>query len=112
MRPARGANPAVPAIGLERWAAGLSLLAALALASPGEAQPVGVLSPLYEVVVRRYASGDREGAVAEMIGWLDSRIRMEIPALNEEWQKAGGHPFDPGVWRARASSPSTLLEAG
>jgi predicted Zn-dependent protease len=52
------------------------------------AQTAGVLSPAYEAVVRRYSSGDREGAVVEMVTWPERRLRDEIPALNVLWQRA------------------------
>jgi tetratricopeptide (TPR) repeat protein len=56
--------------------------------APAVAQRADVLSPAYESVVRRYLSGDREGAVAEMVAWPEWRLRGEIPALNRLWQQA------------------------
>lgn len=62
--------------------------ALLAASSVASAQPSEVLSPIYEAVVRRYASGDREGAVAELGAWPDSRVRREVPILNHDWQRS------------------------
>lgn len=66
----------------------LAGLLLLAISAPSLAQPSEVLSPAYESIVRRYLSGDREGAVAEMVTWPEQRLEDEIPALNALWQKA------------------------
>jgi hypothetical protein len=73
----------------------------LALSSVASAPPSEVLSPIYQAVVRRYASGDREGAVAELSAWPDSRIRREVPILNRDWQRSLllGDAMNPDVWR-------------
>ena len=65
--------------------AALLLLSLPALAS---AQTAGVLSPAYEAVVRRYSSGDREGAVADMGTWPERRLRDEMTALTSSWEGA------------------------
>jgi tetratricopeptide (TPR) repeat protein len=39
------------------------------------------LSPAYESALRRYQSGDREGAIADVSTWPESRLRAEISAL-------------------------------
>jgi tetratricopeptide (TPR) repeat protein len=50
------------------------------------------LSPAYEAAVRRYASGDRDGAIAEMCAWPEGLVRDEIAALrrrarsDDPWQ--------------------------
>ncbi len=66
----------------------VALCGLLALPVPSAADPPGILSPAYQAVVRRYASGDREGAVAELSAWPDWRIRREVPILNHEWQRS------------------------
>jgi tetratricopeptide (TPR) repeat protein len=73
----------------------------LALSSVASTQPSEILSPIYQAVVRRYASGDREGAVAELGAWPDSRIRREVPILNRDWQRSllVGEAMSPDVWR-------------
>ena len=68
------------------------VLLSLALAAPGLAQRLDVLSPAYEAVVRLYVSGDREGAVAEMCSWPASRVREEVRAFDAVWQKAHACP--------------------
>jgi hypothetical protein len=60
----------------------------LALAASAPAQPADVLSPAYEAVVRRYVSGEREAAAADMCGWPDKRIRDEMTALAAFREKA------------------------
>jgi tetratricopeptide (TPR) repeat protein len=67
---------------------GRAVLLLLSLPALASGQTAGVLSPAYEAVVRRYSSGDREGAVAEMVTWPERRLRDEIPALNVLWQRA------------------------
>lgn len=47
-----------------------------------------VLSPAYEAVVRRYQSGDREGAVADMRSWPEERLRGEVAALSAFRERA------------------------
>jgi hypothetical protein len=71
-----------------RSRAGRAALLLLSLPALASGQTAGVLSPAYEAVVRRYSSGDREGAVAEMVTWPERRLRDEIPALNVLWQRA------------------------
>jgi tetratricopeptide (TPR) repeat protein len=46
--------------------------------------------PAYEAVVRRYASGDREGAIVDMGAWPEGRLRSEITAVNALRRKASG----------------------
>jgi hypothetical protein len=70
----------------------------LALAAPAAAPPAGALSPAYEAVVRQYASGDREAAVAGICGWPDKRLRDEMTALADFREKA----------RARHSCPEAM----
>jgi tetratricopeptide (TPR) repeat protein len=66
-----------------RW-----LLTPLALALPalGAAQPA--TSPAYETALRRYESGDREGAIAEMGAWSERRLRDEMTTLRALCEKA------------------------
>jgi len=71
--------------GIRRRFLALLLLCLPALAS---AQPSDVLSPAYEAIVRRYLSGDREGAVGDMSAWPEWRMRDEMTALRAFWQKA------------------------
>jgi hypothetical protein len=73
-------------------------LALLVLPARATARPPEVLSPAYQAVVRRYASGDREGAVAELAAWPDSRVEREVPILNRDWQRSGGDALDPDAW--------------
>jgi tetratricopeptide (TPR) repeat protein len=75
----------------------VAVLVALCGAVP--ARPSEVLSPAYRSVVRRYAAGDRERAVAELRAWPDPRIRLEVPIHNRDWQLSGGRALDPGTWR-------------
>jgi tetratricopeptide (TPR) repeat protein len=58
----------------------------MALSAPVEGSDV--LSPAYQAVVRRYQSGDREGAVAEAGAWPERRLRDEMTALRALWQEA------------------------
>lgn len=44
--------------------------------------------PAYEAAVRRYASGDGDGAVADMAAWPEGRLRSEITAANVLRRKA------------------------
>lgn len=67
---------------------GAGALFLLTLPALTSAQRSEVLSPAYEAVVRRYVSGDREGAIAKMDAWPEWRLGNEIPALNALWQKA------------------------
>jgi tetratricopeptide (TPR) repeat protein len=53
----------------------------LALCTPALAQRSEALSPVYEALVQRYSSGDREGAVTEMSGWPEHRLRDEMTAM-------------------------------
>ena len=71
----------------------LAALLLLALAAPALAQRPDALSPAYEAVVRRYQSGDREGAVAEMSGWPEHRLRDEMTALRALSQGAFACPY-------------------
>jgi tetratricopeptide (TPR) repeat protein len=68
---------------------------------------------VYEAVVRRYASGDREGAVAEMAGWPDDRLRKEIPALNTDWQRSliKGDALNPSTWRQIPMRAALMLHS-
>jgi len=90
---------------------GLVAFLLLAPAAPALAQRSEVLSPAYEAVVRRYASGDREGAVAEMSGWPDSRVRGEVPIFNREWQGSGGDATKHGVWRQISVRAALMLHS-
>ena len=58
----------------------------LALSVP--AQGSDALSPAYESALRRYQSGDREGAIADMSAWSERRLRDEMTALRALCQKA------------------------
>ena len=60
-----------------------------------------VLSPAYEAVVRRYQSGDREGAVADLSSWPEERLRGEVAALSAFREKARAcHPCAASMsWR-------------
>jgi tetratricopeptide (TPR) repeat protein len=60
----------------------------LALSPPTAAQRSGVLSSAYEAVVQRYQSGDREGAVSDLAGWPERRLRDEMTALGAFRAKA------------------------
>jgi hypothetical protein len=82
----------------------------LALSSLASAQPSVVLSP-YPIVVRRYASGDREGAVVEMGGWPDSRIRQEVPILDRDGRKplSPADALRPEVWREMPARAALML---
>ena len=88
-------------------------LAALLLALSGVAwaQPSEVLSPAYRAVVRRYGSGDREAAVAELSAWPDSRVRREVPILNRDWQRSllVGDAMNPDVWREASLRAALML---
>jgi tetratricopeptide (TPR) repeat protein len=102
---ASGAEPGIGKLcgmGRRFGAGGLRVTAGLlALSGVTSAQPSDVLSPIYQAVVRRYASGDREGAVAELSSWPDSRIRGEVPILNRDWERSLflGDAMNPDVWR-------------
>jgi tetratricopeptide (TPR) repeat protein len=65
-----------------------AVLLVLALSAAAAAQAADVLSPAYEAVVRRYRSGDREGAVADMNAWPEARLRTEMTALTALGRKA------------------------
>jgi tetratricopeptide (TPR) repeat protein len=65
---------------------GRAALLLLALSAP--AQGADVISPAYQAVMRRYQSGDREGAIADMNTWLEPRLRDEMTALKDLWKKA------------------------
>jgi tetratricopeptide (TPR) repeat protein len=82
----------------------------LALSSLASAQPSEVFSP-YPIVVRRYASGDREGAVVEMSGWADSRIRQEFPVLDRDGRKTLplGDALRPEAWREMPVTAALML---
>jgi tetratricopeptide (TPR) repeat protein len=67
---------------------GYQLCALLCLPALASAQGSDVLSPAYEAVVGRYLSGDRQGAVAEMVHWPEGRVRGETSALAALWRKA------------------------
>jgi hypothetical protein len=82
-----------------RSPAGWATLALLALPCPSTAQPAEVLSPAYQAVVRRYASGDREGAVAQLVAWPEERVRREVPILNRDWQRSGGRALSTEAWQ-------------
>ena len=60
----------------------------LALSVPAWAQRPDALSPAYESALRRYQSGDREGAIADMNAWPERRLRDEMTALTALCQKA------------------------
>ncbi len=54
---------------------------ALALPALAAAQSSS-LSPGYEAALRAYASGDREKAVSEVVGWSERRLRDEMTGLS------------------------------
>ena len=58
---------------------GRATLFFLALSVP--AQGSDALSPAYESALRRYQSGDREGAIADVSTWPERRLRDEMTAL-------------------------------
>ena len=65
-----------------------NLLALAWLTSGLAGAPAEALSPAYEAVVRRYASGDREGAITDMSAWPEWRMRDEVMALTALWRSA------------------------
>ena len=77
--------PGAPRNGRSIVTAAMILLCLPALVS---SQGSDVLSPAYGAVVGRYLSGDREGAVAEMVHWPEGRLRDETSALAALWRKA------------------------
>ncbi|HYN05422.1 MAG TPA: tetratricopeptide repeat protein [Vicinamibacteria bacterium] len=60
----------------------------LLLALSASAQSAEVLSPAYQSAVRRYHSGDREGAIADMSAWPELRLRNDMRALDALCRKA------------------------
>jgi len=62
--------------------AAASIAAALWLAAAtARAQDEGVLSPAYLAVLKRYASGERAAALAELAAWPEDRLRHEMTQL-------------------------------
>lgn len=66
----------------------ISVLLLLSLPSLASAQRPDAVSPAYESVIRRYQSGDREGAIADMSLWPERRLRDEMTALRALGQEA------------------------
>jgi len=69
-----------------RRTVGRPALLLLALSAP--AQGSDALSPAYESALRRYQSGDREGAIADVSTWPERRLRDEMTALRALSAKA------------------------
>ncbi len=65
---------------------------ALSLALPALCAAQTAVSPAYETALRRYHSGDREGAIADMSGWSERRLRDEMTALRALCEKARACP--------------------
>ena len=85
------------------------LAGAASVAVPAAAPQV--LSPSYEAVVRRYAAGDREGALSEACGWPEARLRREVPLRKGDWQRAEqlGGGMSPELWRALPAKAGLML---
>jgi len=81
----RAPSPLLPALAA-------LVLPAFAAAARSQAPP-----PVYEATVRRYASGEQEGAVTEMVAWSEGRLRDEIAALKALWRKARACPDCPAA---------------
>ncbi len=84
---ARPKSPAdkLAAVGPRYVTPGVALL--LALPVPCPAQPA-VLSPPYEAALRRYVSGDRDGAVAAAAALSERELREQVEALRSLWKRA------------------------
>ena len=67
--------------------AGAVVLLALPVLAQSE-----VLSPAYEAAVRRYASGDRDGAIADLCGWPEGSMRDEIATFRRKARSDGLWP--------------------
>jgi len=93
-----------------RVAVGLVVL----LAPAGLAAQSGVLSPAYESVVRRYAAGDRQGAVANLADWPEGRLRDEFTALRALVQASLACPGGCGaanVWQRIPIEAALMLHS-
>ena len=93
-----------------RVAVGLVVL----LAPAGLAAQSGVLSPAYESVVRRYAAGDRKGAVANLADWPEGRLRDEFTALRALVQASLACPGGCGaanVWQRIPIEAALMLHS-
>jgi tetratricopeptide (TPR) repeat protein len=66
----------------------LAVLLLLSLPTLAIAQRSDGLSPAYESAIRRYDSGDRAGAIADMNAWPERRLRDEMTALRALWRAA------------------------
>lgn len=87
-------------------------LLALAL-PPAAAAQSAVLSPAYEAVVRRYISGDREGAVSDLSAWPEESLRREVTALSAFRKKARAcHPCAASMaWQQIPARAALLLHS-
>ena len=93
-----------------RVAVGLVVL----LAPAGLAAQSGVLSPAYESVVRRYAAGDRQGAVANLADWPEGRLRDDFTALRALVQASLACPGGCGaanVWQRIPIEAALMLHS-
>jgi tetratricopeptide (TPR) repeat protein len=84
------------------------------LAPAGLAAQSGVLSPAYESVVRRYAAGDRQGAVANLADWPEGRLRDEFTALRALVQASLACPGGCGaanVWQRIPIEAALMLHS-
>jgi hypothetical protein len=84
------------------------------LAPAGLAAQSGVLSPAYESVVRRYAAGDRKGAVANLADWPEGRLRDEFTALRALVQASLACPGGCGaanVWQRIPIEAALMLHS-
>ena len=93
-----------------RVAVGLVVL----LAPAGLAAQSGVLSPAYESVVRRYAAGDRQGAVANLADWPEGRLRDDLTALRALVQASLACPGGCGaanVWQRIPIEAALMLHS-
>jgi tetratricopeptide (TPR) repeat protein len=85
----RGPSPQPPRRRLRlRPRASRFILTPLALALPALGAAQSAVSPAYETTLRRYQSGDREGAIADMSAWPERRLRDEMTALRALCEKA------------------------
>jgi tetratricopeptide (TPR) repeat protein len=93
--------------------AALAVLLLLSLSTLAAAQRSDGLSPAYESAIRRYHSGDRAGAIADMNVWPERRLRDEMTAfkaLGRRAQACQGCP-DADAWEQMPVRAALMLHS-